>query len=119
MAKAILSGSGDLQDAIRHRAEEIYARSGRIAGRDLENWALAEQEVRRERAATASRRRAVVVKVHGVEYTGEYRVESAQGYSPGEFGEGMTIPVRFAGDRMFVTRPNGLELETTLVKKVG
>ena len=118
MTKAIHSDHGDFQDAIRRRAEEIYNRSGRIAGRDLDNWAQAEQEVRRERIAAASRR-AVVIKIQGVEYTGEYDIESAQGYSPGEFGEGMTIPVRFEGARMFVTRPNGVELETTLVKKVG
>jgi hypothetical protein len=54
-----------------------------------------------------------------VQYIGEYDAETAQGYSPGEFGDGMTIPVRFDGEKMFVTRPNGVELETTVVKKVG
>ena len=111
--------AADLREAIRRRAEEIYVRSGRIPGRDLKNWAQAEKEILQEISHLELRRRAVVVKVHGVEYVGEYTPESSLGYSPGEFGEGMTIPVRFEGDKMFVTRPNGVELETTVVKKVG
>jgi len=35
----------DLHEAIRRRAEEIYVRSGRIPGRDVENWAQAEREI--------------------------------------------------------------------------
>ncbi len=113
------SGSAELREAIRLRAEEIYARSGRIPGRDLQNWAQAEQEIRRQVSAGDPRRHAVVVKVHGVQFVGEYDLESSRGYSPGEFGEGMTMPVRFDGEKMFVTRPNGVELETTVIKKVG
>ncbi len=119
MTRPNRSGSAELREAIRLRAEEIYARSGRIPGRDLQNWSQAEQEIRRQVSAGGPRRHAVVVKVHGVQFVGEYDQESSQGYSPGEFGEGMTIPVRFDGDKMFVTRPNGVELETTVIKKVG
>jgi hypothetical protein len=36
-----------------------------------------------------------------------------------EFGKGKVVPVRFAGNKMFVKRPNGKELETTIVKKIG
>jgi hypothetical protein len=107
-----------LHEAIRRRAEEIYIGSGRIPGRDAENWAQAEQEIRRETAG-AARRKAVVVRVNGVEYFGEYQPEDCDGYQPGEFGKGKVVPVRFAGNKMFVKRPNGKELETTIVKKIG
>jgi hypothetical protein len=108
----------DLHEAIRHRAEEIYIRNGRIPGRDLENWAQAEQEVRREFTALPPRKTAIVVRVNGAEYIGEYSPESSDGYVPGEFGAGASVPVRFDGDKMFVKRPNGKELETTIVKQI-
>ncbi len=109
----------DPHEAIRKRAEEIYIRNGRISGRDLENWAQAEQEVLREFAERPSRKTAIVVRVNGTEYIGEYNPESSDGYVPGEFGAGASVPVRFHGDKMFVKRPNGKELETTIVKKTG
>ena len=106
------------RDAIRIRAEEIYVRSGKIPGRDTENWAQAEQEILRE-SPEASCRKAIVVKVDGAQYIGEYDAESSQGYVPGEFGPGTAVPVRFQGNRMFLLRPNGKILETTLIKKTG
>ena len=109
----------DQHEAIRRRAEEIYIRNGRIPGRDLENWAQAEQEILRESAEPPARRTAIIVKVSGVEYVGEYIAESSDGYHPGEFGPGASVPVRFQGDKMFVKRPNGKILETTIVKKIG
>ena len=109
----------DLHEAIRCRAEEIYIRNGRIPGRDLENWAQAEQEIRREFADRPQRKTAIVVRVDGAEYIGEYNPESCDGYAPGEFGPGASVPVRFHGDKMFVKRPNGKELETTIVKQTG
>ncbi len=108
----------ELHETIRRRAEEIYIRSGRIPGRDTENWAQAEQEIQRE-AAGGARRKAVVVRVNGVQYFGEYQPEACDGYRPGEFGKGNFVPVRFVGNKMFVKRPNGKELETTIVKKIG
>ena len=108
----------EMHEAIRRRAEEIYLRSGRIPGRDLENWSQAEEEIKRE-AEGAAPRKAVVVRVNGVEYFGEYQPEDCDGYRPGEFSKGKVVPVRFAGDKMFVKRPNGKELETTIVKKIG
>jgi hypothetical protein len=105
----------DQHEAIRQRAEEIYIRSGRIPSRDMENWAQAEQEIRRESAKPAIRR-AIVVKVEGGQYIGQYNLESSEGYVPGEFGTGAPVPVRFHGDKMFVKRPNGKILETTIVK---
>ncbi len=113
------TGSFDPHEAIRRRAEEIYIRNGRLPGRDLQNWAQAEQEILRELAEHGTRRTAIVVRVNGVEYVGEYNPESCDGYIPGELGRGAPIPVRFQGDKMFVKRPNGKELETSIVKKTG
>jgi hypothetical protein len=106
----------DLQSAIRQRAEEIYFRSGKIPGRDLDNWAQAEQEILRESAQGPTRKNAIVIRVSGTEYIGEYYAESSEGYRPGEFGPGAFVPVRFHGDKMFVKRPGGKVLETTVVK---
>ena len=108
----------DLHDAIRQRAEEIYFESGEIPGRDLENWAQAEREIR-ARHEQKSSRHAIVVKVHGVKYVGEYASESSNGYVPGEFGPGEGVPVVIEGDRMLVHRPNGRVLETRIVKTIG
>jgi len=109
----------DLHEAIRRRAEQIYIQGGRIPGHDLENWSQAEQEVMSELANPGGRSNAVIVRVNGVRYVGEYKPESAGGYTPGELGAGTSVPVRFEGEKMFVTRPNGKELETTIVRKIG
>jgi hypothetical protein len=108
----------DLHERIRRRAEEIYFRTGRIPGRDAENWRQAEEEIQREVEA-ANRRTAIVVRLNGVQYVGEYRADAADGYAPGEFGVGAPVDVRVIGDRMFVKRPNGKVLETRIVQKLG
>jgi hypothetical protein len=110
--------SSDLQAKIRRRAQEIYFRNGRIEGRDIENWKQAEREVRVE-LEKGIRRTAVVVRIDGVQYVGEYRPEAADGYEPGEIGSGAPVHIRFDGEKMFVMRPNGKELETRIVQKVG
>ncbi len=119
-AQPISNGSAmiDLHEAIRRRAEEIYVRNGKVPGRDLENWAQAEKEIRGE-AEPRGRRVAIVVKVNGVDHVGEYRADLSDGYTPGEFSEGEPVEVRIEGDRMFVRRPNGKELETRIVKRVS
>ena len=109
--------SSELQEAIRKRAEEIYVRNGRIAGRDLDNWTQAEAEIARE-CGNSMRRTAIVVDVDGVQYVGEYGSESCHGYQPGEFGAGEDISIRFEEDKMFLKRPNGKELETTIVHNI-
>ena len=106
------------QEAIRRRAEEIYIRSGRIPGRDVENWMQAETEVLSE-AVTHSHRTAVVIKVSGIRYVGEYSIETADGYAPGEFAAGDPVTVRFDGDKMFVKRNNGGVLQTTIVERIS
>jgi hypothetical protein len=109
----------DRQQAIRARAEEIYVRNGRIPGRDAENWAQAEQEILQELSGAAARKTAIVVRVNGEEYVGEYDPDAADGYVPGEFGTGASVPVRFHGGKMLVLRPNGKVLETKIVQKNG
>ncbi len=107
-----------VQEAIRRRATELYRRSGAVEGHDSENWYQAEAEILRE-SATHSIRRAVVVNVEGIVYTGEYESTAADGYTPGEWKPGDPIPVRLSGDKLFLRRGNGRELETTIVKRIG
>ena len=113
------TNSADLHDAIRHRAEEIYVRNGRLAGHDTENWVQAEAEIRAECAAHSALRTAVVVRFEGIQYVGEYAEDFADGYTPGEFAAGDPVLIRFEGEKMFVKRPNGKQLETTIVQRVG
>jgi hypothetical protein len=108
----------ELQEAIRRRAEEIYVRNGSVPGRDLDNWAQAEQEILRELAESPTRK-AIVVRVGDAQYIGQYNPDACDGYVPGEFGPGVSVPVRFRGNTMLVLRPNGKILETTIVKKIG
>src|ERR1700746_1710718 len=116
-AQASQAESAELHEMIGRRAREIYEKSGRIAGHDLENWTQAEAEILSERK-NAGRKSAVVVRVNGVQYVGEYGTASADGYTPGEFAKGDMVPVRFDGDHMFVKRPNGKELATRIVRPV-
>jgi hypothetical protein len=104
----------ELQQAIRRRAQEIYEESGRIPGRDLENWVQAEHDVLA--AESAQRRVAILVRVNGIEYVGEYSA-AAGGYMPGEFAPGDPITVRFEGEKkMYICLRNGTELETAIVE---
>jgi hypothetical protein len=107
------------QEAIRLRASEIYERSDRKAGHDVQNWVQAEAEIQREYEARSVLKAAVVVNVEGIRYVGEYRLASAGGYAPGEFASGDPVPVRIDGDRMYVKRPNGRELETQIIERTG
>ena len=107
----------ELREAIRGRAEEIYIRSGRVGGRDLQNWAQAEAEILQEHGESG-RRAAIIVDVQGVQYVGEYDSASSHAYRAGEFGPGEDVALRFEDDKMFVRRPDGTELETTIVRKV-
>jgi Protein of unknown function (DUF2934) len=109
-----------LHSAIQRRAEEIYIRSGQIPGRDLENWAQAESEITQESAAVDfDTLPAIIVKVNGLQYVGEYSRESSDSYVPGEFASGAPVLVRFDGDNMFLTRPNGKELQTRIVRRIS
>jgi len=107
-----------MQEAIRRRATELYQQGGAVEGRDYENWYQAEAEILRESAPYLVRR-AVVVNVEGVVYTGEYDSTAAEGYTPGEWKPGDPVPVRLAGDKLYLRRPNGQELQTTIVKRIG
>lgn len=110
--------SFELLESIRRRAAELYQSSGGVEGQDAENWYKAEGEILRESVGSPIRR-AVVVNVQGVVYTGEYDCGAADGYSPGEWKVGDAIPIRLAGDKLYLRRRNGLELKTTIVKRIG
>jgi Protein of unknown function (DUF2934) len=112
------SPSSELQNAIRLRAQQIYEGSGKLHGHDLENWNRAEAEVLHEYDSRAARK-AIVINVEGVVYTGEYEAASAGGYKPGEWRAGDAVPVRFLEDKMYIRRRNGQELETSIVKRLG
>ncbi len=118
MARTSGNDSPQLQEAIRRRATELFQRRGSLEGHDAENWYQAEAEILRESASNPVRR-AVVVNVRGVVYTGEYDSTSADGYIPGEWKPGDPVPVRLAGDKLYLRRPNGRELQTTIVKRIG
>lgn len=118
-ASSSLVMPGDLQDAIRRRAGEIYEKSGMLEGHDLENWTRAEAEIRKDYREREFRRAALVLRVDGIKYVGEYSLASSGGYTPGEFSTGSAVPVRFDGDKMFVTRRNGRELETRIVQRLA
>jgi hypothetical protein len=118
MARMSGNYSPQVQDAIRRRATELYRRTGAVEGHDVENWYQAEAEILRESVGTPVRR-AIVVNVQGVVYTGEYECTAAEGYTPGEWKPGDPVPVRLAGDKLYLRRPNGRELQTTIVKRIG
>ena len=103
--------SSELREAIRRRAEEIYIESGRIPGRDLENWTQAETEILHK---TSGRRSAIVVEVNGTQIVGEYKLDACGGYQPGEFSVGEDVSIRFDRAAMFIKRKNGTELETAI-----
>ena len=118
MAQMSGKHSPQMQEAIRRRATELYQRGGKVEGRDAENWFQAEAEILRESAPHLVRH-VVVVNVEGVVYTGEYDSSSADGYTPGEWKPGDPVPIRLAGDKLYLRRPNGRELQTTIVKRIG
>jgi hypothetical protein len=110
--------NADLHEAIRRRAREIYESSGKLPGQDEQNWKQAEAEIRREYKVGPNRKAAIVVAIDGVQYTGEYVLSAADGYTPGEWSAGAPVPVRFDGEKMFLRRRNGKELETRIINKV-
>jgi hypothetical protein len=118
MARRSWNYSPQMQEAIRRRATELYHHGGALEGHDEENWYQAEAEILRE-SATNPARRAVVVNLQGVVYTGEYEATASEGYTPGEWKPGDPVPVRLAGDKLYLRRPNGQELQTTIVKRIG
>jgi hypothetical protein len=118
MARTSGNYSPEMREAIRRRATDLYQQGGAIEGKDTENWYQAEAEILREEA-TSHIRRAVVVNLQGVVYTGEYEATAAEGYTPGEWKPGDPVSIRLAGDRLYLRRPNGQELQTTIVKRIG
>ncbi|MGA8619526.1 MAG: DUF2934 domain-containing protein [Candidatus Sulfotelmatobacter sp.] len=110
--------SSPQRETIRRRATELYRQGGGVAGHDLENWCQAQAEILRE-SFTHPVRRAVVINLGGVVYTGEYESTSADDYTPGEWKPGDHVPVGLAGDKLYLRRSNGRELQTTILKRIG
>ena len=108
----------ELQKAIRRRAAELYWRGGAVDGHDVDNWRQAEAEILRETGAHLPRP-AVVINLEGVVYTGEYDLAAADGYLPGEWKPGDRVVIRLEGEKLFLRRPNGRELETSIIKRIG
>lgn len=117
MGTGSLNSESRLREAVTRRAEEIYKESGRVPGRDVENWMRAEREVLSEMRRASQRRTAFVIRVDGFEYLAEYNPASSNGYKPGEFEAGDPVPVRFEGDSIFVRRKTGEELGASIVRK--
>jgi hypothetical protein len=118
MAQESKNPSFELQNAIRNRAKELYWQGGAREGQDVENWQKAEAEILRETPPYLPRP-AVVINLEGVVYTGEYNLAAADGYIPGEWKAGDRVPIRLEGNKLFLRRPNGRELETNVVKRIG
>jgi Protein of unknown function (DUF2934) len=118
MARMSENHSAQMREAIRRRATELYQRGGAIEGHDAENWFRAEGEILRESAGNKVRR-AIVVNIQGVVYTGEYESAAAEGYTPGEWKAGDPVPVRLAGNQLYLRRRNGRELQTIIIKRIG
>ena len=53
MAKQLDQQPGPTHDEIARRAYELFEKSGRIPGRDVENWLTAEQQLKTDHRATA------------------------------------------------------------------
>jgi hypothetical protein len=116
--EANIKNSVALQKAIRKRAAELYWGGGAVPGPDVDNWREAEAEILRETAGHLPHP-AVVINVEGVVYTGEYDLGSADGYLPGEWKAGDRVSVRLEGEKLFLRRPNGRELETSIIQRIG
>jgi hypothetical protein len=112
------SGSAQRREDISQSNIQVYEISGQADGRNAENCYRGEAEVLRE-STLQSLRRAIVVNIEGVVYTGEYDCGLADGYLPGEWKAGDPIAVRVEGDKLYLRRPNGREMETTIVKRIG
>ena len=106
-----------LEQAIRRRAQQLYEQRGRVPGHEVEDWLQAEADVKKEAQPRASRPAYVSVKVAGVTYVGEYDAAACQGYTPGEFQAGEPVRVRVNREKIFITRPDGTELEARIVRQ--
>jgi hypothetical protein len=107
--------SAQAQAAIRRRASQICNRSGAVEDRDAEHRYRVKAELRREKTVHRLRR-AVVIKIQGVDYTVQYECSAEDGYAPGEWKVGDPIPIRVAGNKLYLRRRNGHELQATIVK---
>jgi hypothetical protein len=107
----------DPRQPLRHRGEGRRVGAGQ-AELEWQDCREGEAEVLRE-SGTCLTRASVVINLEGVVYTGEYDFATAGDYMAGEWQGGDRIPVRLAGDRLYLRRPDGRELETQVVRRIG
>ena len=119
MAQVPTNNSTQFDAAIRRRATELFRESGRLVGRDAENWYRAEAEILRESGTHLIRRRRGRRMSKALSTPGSTNRTSADGYTPGEWNPGDPVQVRVAGDKLFLRRPDGRELQTSIVKRIG
>lgn len=108
--------SSTVEEAIRRRAEQLYVQRGKVPGHEIQDWLQAEAEVT-GKIAQPGKSAFVIIRFQGATYTGEYDVRSCADYRHGEFCPGSPVEISFNGDKMYLKRPNGKELETRVVKK--
>jgi|SRR3954462_9620371 len=101
-------------EAVRQRAQRLFEESGRVAGRDQENWLRAEAEINAE-ACACGKPAYVVIKFKGVTYTGEYDALTTD-YRPGELA-GAPVKMNLESETMIITRSNGMQLTARIVKQ--
>jgi hypothetical protein len=108
----------ELRELIARRARELWEQRGRADGHAEEDWLQAETEVLQARQREAASKTCfIVVKFAGSVYTAAYDTEHCEGYRPGELRKGTPVPVRLADDKIYIKRPNGKELEATILKR--
>ena len=110
----MISRTPEVENAIRRRAQQLYEQRGRALGHEVEDWLQAESEVLRP-ADFPPAPAYLQVRLNGVVYTGEYDRNHCGGYVPGEISRNAQVELRFAGEKMFLKRGNGVELETRIV----
>lgn len=108
--------SKELQEAIRKRAREIWEESGRIPGRDSQNWLRAEEDVLRAWTPRQRSQPAIQVRVGEKIYTATYDPGLAGGYIPGEFKPGDPVELRFEAGELFLKRRSGQEFQARIIR---
>jgi hypothetical protein len=132
------AGTQAMQEAIALRARELYQLRGCAEGHALEDWLLAEAELKTKvgsqakpsdeshpaakrdvpaSAPVAPRAAFFNIKVDGVLYTVKYDPDRCDFYRPGMLKKGQPVELRFERDKIYLKLPNSKELEAKVVRK--
>ena len=107
-----------LHELIVRRARELWELRGRLDGHADEDWAQAEEEVRKQYAEPQFPSTAFLsVKGQHFIYTCRYQRNCAD-YRPGDIAPGQTIRFRIEDGKLYLKLGEGRELESTIVSKV-